>query len=70
MFNHLMMEKYVEVSWCPADIKAMRPTWSDEKCMAELERIAKWLEEAQIESGWDSMDFLIEPEEEDEDEVL
>jgi len=68
MTNEPMYEKYVEVSWCPADIKAIRPNWSDEKCMQELERIARWLEETQINSGWDSIEYLIE-EEEEEDEI-
>lgn len=63
-----MMEKYVTISWCPADIKAIYPTWSDEKCMQVLADIGGALEDRSIELGWEVIDTLIaDYDEEDED---
>lgn len=58
-----MMEKYVIVSWCPADVKDMRPDWSDEKCQEMLYKVSKYFEGRLIDSGWDILDFLLEFEE-------
>ena len=73
MNDNPMYEKYVETSWCPADVKAIRENWSDEKCMEALNTISRWLEDRLIESGWEILETLIdleygyEDESEDED---
>ena len=68
-----MMEKYVQVTWCPADVKAIREDWSDEKCMEALDKVAGYFEDRLIESGWEILEILLDMEygyddEEDEDE--
>lgn len=65
-----MMEKYVSVSWCPADIKAIREDWSDEKCMEVLSDIGGLLEDRSIELGWEVIQSLLDslyPDEDNED---
>ena len=61
-----MYEKYVEISWCPADVKSLRESWSDEKCKEELFRISRWLEDRLIELGYDVMEDLLDFEEDEE----
>ena len=61
--NSPMAEKYVTVSWCPADVQDIRPDWSDEKCMEMLQQIARNLEELSIEKGWDILENLLDYEE-------
>lgn len=61
-----MMEKYSIVSWCPADVKDMRPDWSDEKCQEMLAKVSGHLEGRIIDSGWEILDFLLEFEEKEE----
>ena len=53
-----MYEKYVEVSWCPADVKSMYPHWSDEQCANVLDAIAGYFNDRQIELGWEVLDTL------------
>lgn len=62
-----MMEKYVEISWCPADIKAIRPSWSDEKCAEELFRVSRWFEDRLIELGFETLEHFLDEEDEEED---
>lgn len=63
-----MMEEYVSISWCPADIKAVRPSWSDDKCMQVLADIGGALEDRSIELGWEVIESLLGyDDEEDED---
>ena len=54
-----MMEKYVTISWCPADIKELRPDWSDEQCMQALAHIGGYLEDRSIELGWEVIEDLL-----------
>lgn len=68
MKNEPLFEKYVEISWCPADIKAIRPTWSDEKCMQVLADIGGTLEDRSIELGWEVIESLLDDDYEEEDE--
>ena len=65
-----MMEKYVEISWCPADVKSLYEHWSDEKCQEMLFKISNYFEDRLIESGWEIMEILLDMmnDEEDEDE--
>ena len=66
-----MMEYYATINWCPADVKAIREDWSDEKCMEMLEKVGGWLEERSIEIGWEILETLLDMEddgEEDDDE--
>ena len=65
--NNPMMEKYVQISWCPADVKAINEHWSDEKCMEVLSEIGGYLEDRSIELGWDVLETLLSPYNTDED---
>lgn len=58
----LMNETYVEIRWCPADVKSIREDWSDEKCMEALDKIAHWFEDRSIELGWEALDNLLNME--------
>ena len=63
-----MYEKYVETSWCPADVKALYEHWSDEKCQDMLFKVANYLEDRLIELGWQVLEDLIAMQEDiDED---
>jgi hypothetical protein len=53
-----MMEKYVETSWCPADVKELTGL-SDEACMKLLWKVAPYLEDRLIELGWQVLEDLI-----------
>lgn len=66
--NDPMMEKYAEVAWCPADIKALNEHWSDEKCQEMLFKISSYLEDRLIELGWQVMEDLLDLFTEDEEE--
>lgn len=68
MNDNPMMQKYVETSWCPADVKAINEHWSDEKCMEALDKIAPYLEDRLIELGWEVMETLLDMHYDDEDE--
>jgi hypothetical protein len=68
MSNPLMREKYVEVSWCPEDVKAIHPEWSDEKCMQALDKIAGYFEDRWMESGWELLEMHLDLQFGDEDE--
>jgi hypothetical protein len=65
--NNPMMEKYVTISWCPADIKAVREEWSDEKCMEVLLDVGGWLEDRSIELGWEVLETLLLDYDEEEE---
>lgn len=68
MNDNPMMQKYVEVSWCPADVKAINEHWSDEKCMEALDKIASYFEDRLIESGWEILEIFLDMHyDEDED---
>jgi hypothetical protein len=58
--DNAMMEKYVTISWCPADVKAIRPTWSDNKCMEMLDIVSSYLEDRSIELGWEVLENLLD----------
>ena len=63
-----MYEKYVEVSWCPADVKSMYPHWTDEKCANVLDAVSGYFNDRQIELGWEVLEVLISDYDEDEEE--
>lgn len=63
-----MMEKYVTISWCPADVKELRPDWSDDKCMEALANVGGYLEDRSIELGWEVLETLLDMDYEDEGE--
>lgn len=60
--SKIMYNKIVETAWCPADIKSIRPEWSDEKCIDALVNISSWFEDRLIESGWDILEILLDME--------
>lgn len=51
--------EFAVVKWRIADIKELRPNWTDEKCIAFLEEIESNLQDRMIERGWDVIDTLI-----------
>lgn len=55
-----MMEKYVEISWCPADVKALYGHWSDEKCQDMLFKVCNYMEDRLIELGWSVLEDLLD----------
>jgi hypothetical protein len=61
--NNPMREKYVEVSWCPADVKDIYPEWSDEKCMEILNKVSGYFEDRWIELGWEVLETHLDLEE-------
>ena len=55
------MDKPIAViNWCGADIKALKPDWSDERCISWLESYSRSLEERSIELGWEVIDVLLQ----------
>lgn len=63
MNDNPMYEKYVEISWCPADVKELRPDWSNEKCAEELFRVSRWFEDRLIELGYETLEFFLDEDE-------
>jgi hypothetical protein len=61
--NNPMMEKYVEVSWCPADVKDIYPEWSDDKCIEMLNKVSRYVEDRWIELGWEVLETHLDLEE-------
>ena len=53
-----MYEKYVETSWCPADVKELTGL-PDEICMELLGKVAPYLEDRLIKLGWEVLEQLI-----------
>ena len=68
MTDFPMLEKYVQVSWCPEDVKILYPDWSDEKCQDLLDKISPYLEDRLIELGWDVMETLLGNYDEEEED--
>lgn len=64
-----MYEKYVEVSWCPADVKEMRPDWSDEKCQEMLGKVSNYFQDSFIESGWEILEIHLAMQEQEDEEL-
>ena len=58
--TNTMMIPYATIHWCPADVKSIRPEWSDDKCMEALENVGHWLEERSIELGWETLEVLLD----------
>lgn len=46
------MKTYAITSWCVADVRTLRPTWTDAQCEQFLERNASRIVDAMVEAGW------------------
>lgn len=51
--------EFAVVKWRIADIKELRPEWSDDQCIAFLDEIEGNLQDRMIERGWDVIDTMI-----------
>ena len=49
----------LDITWSLADIKSRQPQWSDDRCDEFLADVAKDIENASIEAGWEVIDALI-----------
>ena len=49
----------LDITWSLADIKSRQPQWSDDRCDEFLADVAKDIENASIEAGWEVIDSLI-----------
>lgn len=63
-----MYEPIVTISWCAADVKAIRENWSNEQCIEALERVGRWFEDRSIELGWETLEIHLNLEYGYEDE--
>ena len=57
----------LDITWSLADIKSRQPQWSDDRCDEFLADVAKDIENASIEAGWEVIDSLICQEDDYED---
>lgn len=55
--------EYAKVIWVADDVKAIRPSWSMEKCEEELSNIERRLEEGMIMAGWQVLEGCLPGEE-------
>lgn len=51
--------EFAVVKWRIADIKELKPEWSNDQCIEFLERIEGNLTDRMIERGWDVIESLI-----------
>ena len=57
----------LDITWSLADIKSRQPQWSDDRCDEFLADVAKDIEDASIQAGWEVIDSLICQEDDYED---
>lgn len=57
----------LDITWSLADIKSRQPQWSDDRCDEFLADVAKYIEDASIQAGWEVIDSLICQEDDYED---
>lgn len=65
--NKKMLEPMVTISWCPQDL-INQYDFSEEKAVAVLSEIAGYLEDRQVEQGWETIETLIAEYSEDEED--
>jgi|GEM_PF-3412298 hypothetical protein len=49
----------LDITWSLADIKSRQSQWSDDRCDEFLADVAKHIEDASIQAGWEVIDSLI-----------
>jgi hypothetical protein len=49
----------LDITWSLADVKSRQPQWSDDRCDEFLADVAKDIEDASIQAGWEVIDSLI-----------
>lgn len=54
-----MREPIATITWCAADVKHIRPDWSDDKCLDALSSVGLRLEECSIDHGWSILEILL-----------
>ena len=57
----------LDITWSLVDIKSRQPQWSDDRCDEFLGDVAKYIEDASIQAGWEVIDSLICQEDDYED---
>ena len=58
-------DEYAVVAWQINDIKAVRPSWTDDECENFLDRYETDIEEKMIRAGWDMIHNLLDEEDSD-----
>jgi hypothetical protein len=59
---------YAHVRWSAIDVKDRKPNWSLQKCEEWLSENEGQIQDDMTERGWDSIDTLLDEEDENEDE--
>lgn len=57
--NNLQEKRYALVQWAIADIKAIRPNWTDEQCAEWLDENEGHIQDRMIEIGWEVIKDLL-----------
>ena len=53
---------FARVTWCAADIQALREDWPTERCNEFLAKHSGHLEDAMIEAGWHVLECALREE--------